>query len=1477
MGTHVAATPDELLADFVTQFYSDPLGFVIGCYPWSEPGPLKDYDGPDEWQRAFLADVGRAVARNRFDGVHAVQPIRRAVSSGHGVGKEGPYSLTLHTPTGIRRWGDLMPGDLVFAADGSWTKIVARHEQGIKPIYRVTFDDGSSTLCGLEHLWTVRGRKERRRKLSTWRTITTEEILRLGVRRPNGKMTARQWEIPRQGAARWVAPELPVPPYLMGLWLGDGAKGQPGWCKPYAEVVERVRHKGYLVTERKDGQTKYLPGMMSEFRSLPVFTCGSHKRYIPEVYKYSDVEQRRELLRGLLDTDGECGQKGSIGYSTTSRTLAEDVVWLVRSLGGKAKMQRSIKDPFYYDKDRRKVPGRLCYRLTATFEWNPFTVKHKADRWHKPEERYLTRWIDAIEYSHDEPAMCITVDRDDGLYLANDFIVTHNSTLAAWLVDWIMSTRPYAQGTVTANTYVQLETKTWAAVKRWTGLCLTGHWFVVGDHRMYHRDHKDSWFCSPQSCKDENSEAFAGQHAATSTSFYVFDEACFDEKTEALTQRGWLQFADITPDDRLLTPEGWQRPLALHVWQRQGTMLEVNKRGLSLSVTPRHELYGDSAKGVRKKVRAEAVTELLAPRTVLWSAPEWPVSDDELRLAAWYYSEGHLIRNGYRYKCNGTGRPRTVGEWHGFGISNNRDQGISELLDRLGLRWRKDRNRWLVYDKARAEVFAAQGIGCLNKTLPPWMLRLSRRQLRVFLSTYVLGDGYVKKNASVIYTSSRPLADMLHAMAVLAGYNSSLTRRSIAGQRKWIGDHWATSTTDGYVVYLSTTGARVKITGTLLRRVEYRGMVYCATVQAGLLLTRRNGTVIWSGNSGVPDKIHEVAEGGLTDGEPMIFLFGNCTRATGHFHRACFGAERQRWSPVVVDSRHSKFTNKEQIKEWVELYGEDSDFLRVRVRGVPPRASDAQFIDHERVSLAQKRQVVVLPDEPLVAGCDMAWGGSDDNVIRFRRGADARSIRPIRVKGEFTRDPQVMVTRLADILSQEWNGQRVHTLFLDSAGIAGPVGARLRALGHRNVQEVNFGADSPDEKARYYRDYMWANMKAWLLTGAIDSDPQLEADLLGPGTRPDQRQRIWLESKEDMKRRGVDSPDDGDALCFVGPTLIATPDGQRRIDELRVGDLVLTPMGKTAVEVIHESETDHLTTVSFSNGSALCGKGSHEAFTFTRGNQRLDALTLTDEVDILTPWRRMLWRLVSVSFTQAESFGFKQAAATFRVGSRQTRSAYFIAGCIQTLTAPFRTIPTFITEMAIGGTTPWKTSKPYRAAPTGASTCAEGFWCPGIWRPIEPISSRHGLRQQRGTGPRKEGSGTGRMASPHGLVANLNGRDALDAGDATGPISPQGLDSVLVHADKQSVTGATLRTLGRVCSAVRDSWRIVIGRRRVAPVAAQTVSVPPTRVYNLTLREHNAYYANRVLVFNCLTFAASVKPAAKKGRVAPESQQWSWT
>lgn len=290
--------------------------------------------------------------------------------------------------------------------------------------------------------------------------------------------------------------------------------------------------------------------------------------------------------------------------------------------------------------------------------------------------------------------------------------------------------------------------------------------------------------------------------------------------------------------------------------------------------------------------------------------------------------------------------------------------------------------------------------------------------------------------------------------------------------------------------------------------------------------------------SAIADIIFEVQEGGLTDGEAMQFLFGNPTRSQGKFHRVMSGSERS-YICLTIDSRDCPLTNKTQIDEWLQDYGEDSDFFRVRVRGLSPRASTSQFIDSDLVKAAQKRPAVVLTDDPLIAGVDFAWGGDDNNTIRFRRGCDARSIPRITVPGELTRDPNVMVMKLAEVLTTQYGGRKVDMLFMDAAGIAGPVAARLRQMGHTNIQEVNFGAHSLNEKYAFMRSYMWGQLKEWLPTGAIDSHPGLVEDLTAPGYKLDKQVRILLEPKDKIKERIGHSTDDGDALAltFAAPVI----------------------------------------------------------------------------------------------------------------------------------------------------------------------------------------------------------------------------------------------------------------------------------------------------------------------------------------------------
>lgn len=291
--------------------------------------------------------------------------------------------------------------------------------------------------------------------------------------------------------------------------------------------------------------------------------------------------------------------------------------------------------------------------------------------------------------------------------------------------------------------------------------------------------------------------------------------------------------------------------------------------------------------------------------------------------------------------------------------------------------------------------------------------------------------------------------------------------------------------------------------------------------------------------SEVRDPIWETAYGGLTDGEPMFFAWGQPVRNTGEFYRVCFGSRSERWNHRRVDSRTSRFTNQALIAQWQADYGEDSDYFKVRVLGLPPSASELQYIEKARVDLARRRTQIALPDEPLIAGFDVSGGGKAWNVIRFRRGLNGHVRPAIRIPGE--RDPErsERVGICAELLRDRRPEHRVAALFVDAA-FGAPIVARLRALGYTNVYEINFGGQSPDAHQLNMRAHMYAKGKEWLTHGALPDDDLLCDQLSLAGYHINASGKLVIESKADIQARGEASPDDSDAflLTFAQPVAV---------------------------------------------------------------------------------------------------------------------------------------------------------------------------------------------------------------------------------------------------------------------------------------------------------------------------------------------------
>lgn len=378
----------------------------------------------------------------------------------------------------------------------------------------------------------------------------------------------------------------------------------------------------------------------------------------------------------------------------------------------------------------------------------------------------------------------------------------------AWLVDWLMSTRPFAKGTVTATTAPQLEAKTWAEIAKWTKKCITGHWFDVstgkGNMKMRHKEYPESWYCNAQTCREEDSEAFAGQHAANSTSFYIFDEG-----------------------------------------------------------------------------------------------------------------------------------------------------------------------------------------------------------------------------------------------------------------------------------------------------------------------------------SGVPDKIWEVAEGGLTDGEPMFFAFGNPTQNTGEFYN-CFHAKRHRWNTQQIDSRSVQITNKATLEEWRQDYGENSDFFKVRVRGMFPAMSAKQFISVADADAALGRvlRVEQFNFAAKILTCDPAWDGDDNMEIGLRQGLHFQILRTIPKN-----DNDI---EIANILARLEDEHEADGVIIDKGYGTGIYSAGM-TMG-RDWLLADFGSKSPDSGYLNLRAFIWGEVKAWLKAGGAFADDkagkELHAELIAVNTVPRMDGVIQLESKKDIKKRNLPSPNKADCLAI---------------------------------------------------------------------------------------------------------------------------------------------------------------------------------------------------------------------------------------------------------------------------------------------------------------------------------------------------------
>jgi hypothetical protein len=283
--------------------------------------------------------------------------------------------------------------------------------------------------------------------------------------------------------------------------------------------------------------------------------------------------------------------------------------------------------------------------------------------------------------------------------------------------------------------------------------------------------------------------------------------------------------------------------------------------------------------------------------------------------------------------------------------------------------------------------------------------------------------------------------------------------------------------------------------------------------------------VIFDEASGIDDSIWAVTAGFFTENTPnrLWLAFSNPRRNTGYFYE-CFNSKRDFWTNKVVDARTVEGTDKQVYQNIIDEYGPDSSQAHVEVYGMFPSEGDDQFIPADIVDEAMIRPKYKDQSAPIIIGVDPARFGADATVIAIRQGRDI--VRIDRHRGD---DTMTVVGHIIEAIDEF----KPALVVIDEGGLGAGIVDRLHEQRYK-VKGINFGNKSKNPiMYGNMRAQMWGTMKEWLRTASIPKDRFLKTDLVSPMIKPDSRGTIFLESKKDMKARGLASPDAADAICVT--------------------------------------------------------------------------------------------------------------------------------------------------------------------------------------------------------------------------------------------------------------------------------------------------------------------------------------------------------
>ena len=375
-------------------------------------------------------------------------------------GRAQPVYSKVLTPLGWREIGSLEPGDWVIGSNGRPTQVLGVYPQGQKPVFRVTLTDGASTLACAEHLWAVRTPSDKRRGKPA-RILQTQELqANLKTAHPH------RYELPLVAPVEFPAQDVPLDPYALGLLLGDGCftgKTTPTFATADPELAQALgaalsplgvalTHKSgvdYMLNHREGrrGGVIVANPLTRALRELGLEGAYSHTKFVPERYLFNSSAVRLAVLQGLLDADGgpvtQRGRTCRVHYTTTSERLRDDVLFLVRSLGGVARWRTRRAEGRKPSSAKGREIGAYILDIRLPAGLPPFRLSRKARAYAQEGGGRPMRLVKAIEPAGQAQTVCIRVAAPDHLYVTEDFILTHNTLNDAFIIlDEAQNTTP---------------------------------------------------------------------------------------------------------------------------------------------------------------------------------------------------------------------------------------------------------------------------------------------------------------------------------------------------------------------------------------------------------------------------------------------------------------------------------------------------------------------------------------------------------------------------------------------------------------------------------------------------------------------------------------------------------------------------------------------------------------------------------------------------------------------------------------------------------------------------------------------------------------------------------------------------------------------------------------------------------------------------------------------------------------------------